>query len=117
MIDPIDAALSAMTAFRKKMDVTSNNIANVNTNKFKKSRVTMQEGGNGGVQAQIQKVNTPGIPRDAIENDRIAEVESSNVDLAEELTGMIPTQTAYSANLKTMKTADEMIGALLDVIG
>jgi flagellar basal-body rod protein FlgC len=117
MIDPIDSALSAITAFRKKLDVTSNNIANVKTDNFKKSRVTMQEGSQGGVQATIQKVNTPGIPHETIENGNVVEVESSNVDLAEELTEMIPTQTAYSANLKTMKTTDDMIGSLLDIIG
>lgn len=117
MIDPIDSALSAMTAFRKKLDVTSNNIANVKTDGFKKSRVTMQEGSHGEVQANIQKVNTPGVPHETIENGNIVEVESSNVDLSEELTSLIPTRTAYTANLKTLKTTDELIGSLLDIIG
>lgn len=117
MIYPVNPAMTALSAFRKKLDVTSNNIANVNTNEFKKSRVTLQEGSNGGVETNIQEINTPGIPTEAIENDRIVEVESSNVDLAEELTDMIPTQTAYTANLKSLKTTDEMVGALLDIIG
>lgn len=39
-------------------------------------------------------------------------LEGSNTDLAEELTRMIPTQTAYNASAKVITTADEMLEAL-----
>ena len=117
MVSSIYPALSALSAFQKKMDVTSNNVANVNTDGFKKSRVTMQEAANGGVTTSIQRIDTPGIVRETISGDGIAAVESSNVDLAEELPEMITTEAAYSANTKTVKTQDEMLGSLLDIIG
>lgn len=117
MIYPVNPAMSAIAAFRKKMDVTSNNIANVNTDEFKKSRTTMEETADGGVKANVQEVTTPGIPKETIKNDRIVEVESSNVDLAEELTEMIPTQAAYGANLKSLKASNEMLGSLFDIFG
>ncbi len=117
MITPVNHALTALTAFRKKMDVTANNIANVNTDEFKKSRVNLEEGPYGGVTAQVQEINTPGMPKETIRDDQVVEVESSNVDLAEELTEMIPTQAGYSANLKTVQVEEQMIGALLDVVG
>jgi flagellar hook protein FlgE len=37
------------------------------------------------------------------------------VDLNEELPEMVITQTAYSANLKTLKTQNDMLGSLLDI--
>lgn len=117
MIYPAGPAISALYAFRKKMDVTSNNIANVNTDEFKKSRATLNEGPTGGVEVHIQEVNTPGIPKKTIQNDRVVDVESSNVDLAEELTDMIATQNAYNANLKSTQTLDDMLGSLLDILG
>ena len=117
MIDSVSTALSALTAFQKKMDVTANNIANVKTDGFKKSRVSMEEGPQGGVRARIQQIDTPGVPKEAFEDGDIVEVESSNVDLAEELTEMIPTEKAYGANLKTLRTSDQMLGSLLDIIG
>lgn len=117
MIYPVNHAMTALTAFRKKMGVTANNIANVNTDEFKKSRVTFSEGSHGGVQANIAQIDTPGIPKETIRDDTIVEVESSNVDLAEELTEMIPTRIAYSANLKTLHTSEEMLGNLLNIIG
>ena len=115
MINPIDNSLSALTAFRKKMDVTANNIANVLTDEFKKSRVTLKEASPGGVAAVIDRVETQGVPKEAIRDDHAELVESSNVDVGEELTDMIPTQTAYTANLKTLKVQDEMMGSLLDI--
>ncbi len=40
MFSSMDSALSALGAFGKKMDVTANNIANVNTIGFKGSTFT-----------------------------------------------------------------------------
>ncbi|WP_319525444.1 flagellar basal body rod C-terminal domain-containing protein [uncultured Desulfosarcina sp.] len=117
MVSPLSSATSAISSFSVKMDVTANNIANVNTDGFKKSRTTLQEGKNGGVQPVVDRVDTPGLPKLVSEDGVTREVENSNVDLAEELTETIPTQTAYSANLKTIQTADDMLGSLLDTIG
>ena len=115
MIYPVSNTLSALTAARKKMDVTANNIANANTDEFKKSRITLSENSNGGVSSTVDRVDTPGIPKETIQNDRIVQTESSNVDLAEELTELIPTESFYGANLKVLKTQQDMIGALLDI--
>ncbi len=117
MVGSVYPALSALSAFQNKMDVTANNVANVNTDGFKKSRTNMQEASTGGVTASIQQIDTPGIVREIIGSEGIEEVESSNVDLAEELPEMISTKTAYSANIKTVQTQDEMLGSLLDIIG
>lgn len=117
MISATSSALSAVAAFQKKLDVTADNVANVDTDRFKKSRVLLKEGTVGGVDASVQKINTPGMPKETIRNDRIEETESSNVDLAEELTDMISTPIAYRANLKTVSTQKEMMGSLLDILG
>ena len=116
MIDSIGPTLSALDGFRKKMDVTADNIANVNTDGFKKKRLTFQEEDQGGVQPVVEQVNTPGVIKEAIRNGQVTEVESSNVDLTEELPEMIITRSAYSANLKTLKTKDDMTGTVLDIL-
>jgi flagellar hook protein FlgE len=117
MVSPIHSSVSAINAFSKKMRVTADNVANVNTDGFKKSRVTMNEGKSGGVEAKISQANTPGFPKQITEDGQVKDVESSNVDLGEEMTESIATQTAQEANLKTIKAQDEMIGTLLDTIG
>lgn len=42
-------------------------------------------------------------------------LEGSNVDLAEEMAGMIITKHGYVANLKTIQAADELLGELVDI--
>ena len=118
MITHLSASISAITAFSKKMRVTANNIANVNTDGFKKSRTTLEEAPSGdGVRANVSVVNTPGYMKIVEQDDTLQEVETSNVDLAEEIPDTISTEVGYKANLKIIRTMDEMIGSLLDTIG
>jgi flagellar hook protein FlgE len=42
-------------------------------------------------------------------------LESSNVDLAEEFVGLIQHQRSFSANSKTITTADEMLQELINI--
>jgi flagellar hook protein FlgE len=108
-------ALTALRAFDIKLDVNANNIANVNTDKFKKSRVNMQEASSGGVQVTIEQVNTPGISLG--NNEKTGEErESSNVTMEEEFVDQMVTQYAFEANILTVKTADDMQKALLDIL-
>lgn len=117
MIGAMDASVSGLTAFRKKLDVTANNIANVNTDEFKKQRALLREGDNGGVTVEIERVDDPGYPKETVVDGEVVETESSNVDLAEAFSEMIPTQAGYDANLKAIQTEDEMLGSLLDIAG
>lgn len=117
MIFPVSSALTAISAFQKRMGVTANNVANVDTDEFKKSRVNMDEGPHGGVKVSVQQIDTPGITKETIRGGTLEETESSNVDLAEEFTDMIVTKAGYTANLKTVSTQNEMLGSLIDMLG
>lgn len=98
------------------MRVTANNIANVNTDGFKKSKATMKEGANGGVQVDVNSVNTPGHRYQELLEDQMVEKETSNVNLEEELPDLMVTRRTYQANLKALQTRDKMLGSMLDII-
>jgi flagellar hook protein FlgE len=117
MISAVSSAVSAINAIETKMAVLSNNVANSQTNGFKKSRADLKEGENGAVEVNITKVNTPGPIVNVEENNGTVQKEMSNVDLAEELPQTTIAKTGYDANLKMLKTQDEMMGSLLDIIG
>ena len=117
MISPLNSTVSALQAYKSQMEVTSNNIANVNTEGFKKSKATLQEGTNGGVQVDIKKVDTPGHRYQALEGDQMVEKETSNVDLPEEVPQMMVTQHSYQANMKVIQTQDEILGNMLNIVG
>lgn len=106
--------ISALTALATKQAVSSNNIANVESTKFKKSTTIFEEGKSGAVTSKVQQVNTPGV---MINQPDGSMAELSNVDLAQELTGMIPTKHSYEANLKALQAQDEMEENTLDLIG
>ncbi len=107
-------ALSALKAFSIKLDVNANNVANVETNNFKKSRVELQDAANGGVKVTISSVDTPGMEIDPNAQTGAAQ-QTSNVTLEEEIADQILTQYSYEANILTIKTATEMQKELLNI--
>jgi flagellar hook protein FlgE len=115
MVGAIHSALSGLTAFSTQIDVTAHNVANVMTNEFKKSRTEFVALETGGVLSVIQKNESAGP---SILNNTgygPAQLELSNVDLGEEAISLIISQRGYEANLQTIKTADDMLGSLLDI--
>ncbi|MCF8129192.1 MAG: hypothetical protein K9N10_11805 [Deltaproteobacteria bacterium] len=117
MVGSIGNNVAALKALGTKMDVTARNIANANSDEYKKSRAILKEDPNGGVDAHVERIDTPGPSIVSVENGQKSERELSNVDLTEEMTEMIVTQHSYTANLKSIETEDEMLGAALDIVG
>ncbi len=115
MINPIFSSLSALSALGQKLGVTGNNVANMNTDGFKKSRAILQEASPYGVTASISRIDTPGSP---IPNEeRVGEFrESSNVIVEHEIVDLMVAKHAYTANLKTLQTEEETLGTLLDIL-
>ncbi|MBF0101497.1 MAG: hypothetical protein HQK77_11370 [Desulfobacterales bacterium] len=108
---------SAVKAFDKKVGVIANNVANIQSEDFKKSRAIIQEDmSNQGVQVNISKVNTPGPQVSEYNDGKIMDIELSNVEIAEETTQSIAAERGYQANLKMITTADDMLGTSIDII-
>ena len=117
MISSISSTLSALKAYGIKMGVTANNVANVESEAFKKSRAVLREGRQGGVEVDIERIDTPGPIITEIEKGEVVKIELSNVDLAEEIPQSIVAQRSYEANLKTIQTQDEILESVIDIIG
>jgi flagellar basal body rod protein FlgG len=104
-------ALAAISVFDRNLSSIANNIANVNTYGFKKSRVVIEEKETSGVSASSERVNTPG---DIVTIEGV-ERETSNVTLEEELTALMTNKNNYEANLKTVKAQDDLQRTLFDI--
>ena len=96
------------------MEVTANNIVNVNTEGFHKSHLLFQKGSPSGVTVSVSRSDTPGAPL-TLENGTRGTQEPSNVDVGEEIVDLVATKHAYSANLKVVNTENEILGTLLDI--
>jgi flagellar basal-body rod protein FlgC len=116
MIDGACSALTALNAFSKKMDVSSNNVANMLTDGYKKKRAILEEGADGGVSVSIQKIDTPGHPVTYEEGSSVQTVEGSNVDFVEETVHMMLAQRGFEANIKSLEAQNELLGTFLDIV-
>ncbi len=117
MVFSVSSTLTAIKAFSEKMGVIANNIANVETEGFKKSRAILTEGPRSDVSVEISQVDTPGPTVVEVNEGQATNKELSNVDLAEEIPQSIIAQRGYEANLTVIKTQDEMLGSVLDTVG
>jgi flagellar hook-associated protein FlgK len=117
VVSILGTALSALNAFGRKLGVSAHNIANVNTEGFKKRRVILEEAEPSGVTATITRVDTSGFPILSSEGPGNKMEESSNVSLDEEIVNLKTAQHGYQANWKTVKAAEETLGSLFDSLG
>lgn len=117
MIVGMYSSISGLRSFEKQLESITDNVANINTDEFKKTRVTLYEGKPLGVTPHVERTLTPGPMVYEETGNGLEMVEKSNVDLGEELPRLMLTKRYYQANLKLIRTEDEMLGSLLDVKG
>ena len=131
MMFSVNSSLSALMAYGRRMGVHANNVANMYSKDFSKSRVLMKEGPDQTVKAEIETVESRVLPREGVAasdpalnhdaaeiapTEALAGYENNNVDVAEEFVGTIITKNSYSANLKMVEAQDEMVGTVLDIL-
>ena len=108
-----NAALSGVQAATLKLQSNANNIANASTLGFQKQQVTTVAGVYG-VEVKVERVNETASPVLQADNTEGA-LPPSEVDLLEESIEMGANKRLYDANLMTLRVADNMLGALLDL--
>jgi len=108
---------SALQAFSNQILVSSNNIANSQSDEFKADRAHNVEGENGQVQTSISKTQASApIVEDPLKTDGSFK-ELSNTDIAEEMIAQLQAQNGFEANAKMIQAYDDTTGTLLDIIG
>lgn len=105
-----ESNVSALSALGTTQQVSANNIANVNTDGFKASTVSLETGPmDQGVRVgAIQETTNPG--------PAVGDVELSNTDIGTEMVDMMTTSRAFSANVAAVRVSEEMTGHLLNMI-
>ena len=90
--------LSGMQAAQVRLGVSAHNVANAPTEGFRRQQVAAQAVPSGGVSTQL---TTAAVPGEALATDLVDQ------RLAQHL---------FTANLRTVQTADRMLGSLLDAV-
>ena len=103
-MDTVGIALSGLSASSAGLAVQANNVANQLTDGYKAKRVNLVAQASGGVRVSTGSADpTP------------AGSEGSNVDLASEVVQGMGFELMYKANLKVLRSADELAQATLDL--
>lgn len=90
-------ASSGLQAAQLRVGAAAHNIANLQTPQFQRQGVEQQALGGGGVTASVQNTGQIGT---RLEEDMVAQMSATY---------------SFKANLQTLRTADQMLGTLLDV--
>ncbi len=140
MFGSIDSAASGLTAERLRMDVISNNIANVNTTRtaeggaYRRQMVTFAPRENDATFAQVLSENLKtgtgvrvvGINKDNSPTRRVYDpahpdanqdgyVEMPNINIVSEMVDMIGATRAYEANVTVLNAAKSMALKALEI--
>jgi flagellar basal-body rod protein FlgC len=115
MVPAVNSAMQGLQAYGTKLNSNASNIANVSTERFKKTRVTLWEQAPQGVNTSVETVDSPGNIRLEETPEGPQSKEYSNVDLTEELPNSHLNAIFYQSNLKTLQIADEMTASLLSI--
>jgi len=115
MSNILNTAQLAVQSHFTRLQASADNIANLNSDGYKGRRVNIAEGPNGTPTAHISIDLSPGPARLELNQEgELVEVEMSNVDLATEYVKTMESTQAIKANLKTIQTADELLGEVID---
>lgn len=87
---------NALLAFSTSQQVTAHNVANLNTDGFKISRVTFQENGTNGVSANVSGTE-------------------DSVDISREAIQLLSNKNGFKANLNMLKADDEIKKQLINI--
>ncbi|MDR2104426.1 MAG: hypothetical protein LBP51_01585 [Deferribacteraceae bacterium] len=108
MLNSINSASSALRAYTEVLNTSARNVANINTEGYTPQRTRLSEGSSG-VRATVESV-----PRTVNTVNNVNNV--SKVDYASEAVEQIISLRAFEANASVIRTADEMLGSLINII-
>jgi flagellar basal-body rod protein FlgC len=116
MIAGMASALSGIQAGGKILGVGAHNIANAQTDGFKRTRALPVESSAGGVTVTLEKDLRSGPQIFSFEDPSILR-EGSNVDLGEEIISNLQASHLIKANIASVKIQNKVLGSLLDITG
>jgi len=114
MIAGIASALSGIQAGGRILNVGAHNIANAQSENFKRTRALPVESAAGGVTVILDKDVRSG-PQFFSNEDPTIPREGSNVDLGEEIISNLQVKSLIEANIASIRIQDKVLGSLLDI--
>ncbi|MDR2390821.1 MAG: flagellar basal body protein [Planctomycetota bacterium] len=124
-VNSLQTSMSAIRANQFRLDVSANNVANVNTSEFRASEVAATDAAYvNSIGAGVRIAATYASPRQGPATIDAAAgatsqgtLEQSNTDLVTEMTNQMNSRNAYTANIAAGRTQMDVSQTLLDLVG
>ncbi|MFZ6673972.1 flagellar basal body rod C-terminal domain-containing protein [Undibacterium sp. Xuan67W] len=104
-ISALNAGLSGLQSYQRALDNSANSVANASTNGFQAQQVSFQEQKNGGVTTTISN----GVETDG------SSTTPSGTDLTKEIIQSLEFKVGFDINAKVVKTADDILGTIINI--
>jgi len=110
------SSVAGINAFFKKMGVTANNVANINTDNYKRRVAHISQDKNGLPETKITVDKTPGVENPRKPGEPVGPPrEMSNVNYADEVVNIMEAKNGVKANVRAMQFAKDTFDSLLDI--
>jgi len=106
-ISALNSGLTGMLAFQHGLDTSASNIANSLTKVFQPQQASFQEVAHGGVSSLVSGNGSSG--------SFATSTAASGTDLATETVNSLVYKAGFEISAKVVKTADQMLGTLVDI--
>lgn len=116
MLGGYGIALTGMQAAGRLLGASAHNIANAQTEGFKRITAILEESPSGGVRVTLNHDQTSGPSFFTQDAGGLNLREGSNVDLAEELSNTLQAAHLFEVNVASLRTQDKVLGSLLDIL-
>ena len=115
MITSLESARTGVQGFERSIAVAAHNLANIRTDGFQPSRNNFSEATTGGVATQV-------VP-DLSHSSKLAQntlhdplwIEQSATDPGENLLNLLLGRRGFEVNLKSIQTADNILGTVVNL--
>lgn len=112
-MDAINTALSGLRAAEKRLEVSADNIANVNTEGAKAKEVGARTGDQGGVIVDIRVKDPATVTVPSLDGQGTTELPNTSLD--QEVVNQVQAGVEVKANLRVITTQKNLDQALLDI--
>lgn len=107
----LNIGTTSLRAYQRALDISSHNIANANTSGFQPRQAQFQEAIEGGVVVNISQNGSVASGSTTNEFD----FQASGTELSTELVNSIQYKIGFQFSAQIVKTADEVLGTLIDI--
>lgn len=115
MITSLESARTGLQGFERSITVAAHNLANIRTDGFQPSRINFSEASTGGVATHV----VPDLSRGStLAHDTLhdhSRIEQSAMESGEDILDLLLGRRGFEANLKSIQTADNILGTVVNL--